>query len=586
MFRGRALIYLSVPLAWAAISVGVPQQTIAPFKTNQANRIYYAGQSPYTSIQKAVTTACAGGSGQGVVSIEPGVTVSDNPPDVTGCNGVAIMDSRVRPSLTYGWNGTLYVPSEAELPSMAAPPYNAVGDNSTDNTAAFSSAESGLTTDFFIPQGIYKTMLSALSKRYWGPGSVILGGQHGIGYAGDRHSGMIGYDNDLTGINTLALGSPNPITVTIIGDSISVGYGIPDLDINKSYAHILQSMLNTRLVASGQGGMGNGNGGSFTGERITTSGSVTHGSAGPIHSSWILSSGSSISFPVTDVELFYFFFQRQAGGGTVTVTNGTGTYGTQSTTGSTVNDQLSSVFQAPSGTSSSQTISMACSGGPCEITGAYGYMHTLTAPTNPIIIGLQAAGGYATSDFAQPAVLASISAQTFYRDPSNFWIYYLALGTNDIYNPSKAVTSAQYKANLETIINGLAAAGGRAILTVPLRASETTYTPVLEPFDNYRNALYQVAREHSFPVVDLSELDLVSIGAYSPDGLHPNAYGHQIMADYINRKLHMASLAIQQPIISNPTTAPSGACTVNGQWVFSQDGHSTFCNAGTWTTKI
>jgi hypothetical protein len=38
--------------------------------------------------------------------------------------------------------------------------------------------------------------------------------------------------------------------------------------------------------------------------------------------------------------------------------------------------------------------------------------------------------------------------------------------------------------------------------------------------------------------------------------------------------------------VNGPATAPSGACTVAGEWVFSQDGHATFCNAGTWTTKI
>ena len=35
-----------------------------------------------------------------------------------------------------------------------------------------------------------------------------------------------------------------------------------------------------------------------------------------------------------------------------------------------------------------------------------------------------------------------------------------------------------------------------------------------------------------------------------------------------------------------PATAPSGACPVSGEWVFSQDGHATFCAGGTWTTKI
>ena len=35
-----------------------------------------------------------------------------------------------------------------------------------------------------------------------------------------------------------------------------------------------------------------------------------------------------------------------------------------------------------------------------------------------------------------------------------------------------------------------------------------------------------------------------------------------------------------------PVKAPSGSCTTNGAWVFSQDGHATFCASGKWVTKI
>jgi hypothetical protein len=35
-----------------------------------------------------------------------------------------------------------------------------------------------------------------------------------------------------------------------------------------------------------------------------------------------------------------------------------------------------------------------------------------------------------------------------------------------------------------------------------------------------------------------------------------------------------------------PASAPSGSCTQVGAWVFSQDGHATFCASGTWVTKI
>jgi hypothetical protein len=38
--------------------------------------------------------------------------------------------------------------------------------------------------------------------------------------------------------------------------------------------------------------------------------------------------------------------------------------------------------------------------------------------------------------------------------------------------------------------------------------------------------------------------------------------------------------------MKGPVTAPTGSCTSNGLWEFSQDGHATFCSSGTWTTKI
>lgn len=38
-------------------------------------------------------------------------------------------------------------------------------------------------------------------------------------------------------------------------------------------------------------------------------------------------------------------------------------------------------------------------------------------------------------------------------------------------------------------------------------------------------------------------------------------------------------------VYQGPATAPSGACSVVG-WVFSQDGHATFCNGSTWIQKL
>jgi trimeric autotransporter adhesin len=44
--------------------------------------------------------------------------------------------------------------------------------------------------------------------------------------------------------------------------------------------------------------------------------------------------------------------------------------------------------------------------------------------------------------------------------------------------------------------------------------------------------------------------------------------------------------SVSAPEYIGPSTAPTGSCSTNGAWVFSQDGHATFCSAGTWVTKI
>lgn len=38
--------------------------------------------------------------------------------------------------------------------------------------------------------------------------------------------------------------------------------------------------------------------------------------------------------------------------------------------------------------------------------------------------------------------------------------------------------------------------------------------------------------------------------------------------------------------IIGPATAPTGSCSPNGIWEFTQDGHASFCNSGTWVLKI
>jgi hypothetical protein len=64
----------------------------------------------------------------------------------------------------------------------------------------------------------------------------------------------------------------------------------------------------------------------------------------------------------------------------------------------------------------------------------------------------------------------------------------------------------------------------------------------------------------------------------------PSYTGHNTLDDGNGNAAVSGSFTSQAYV--GPASAPSGSCPVNGQWVFSQDGHATFCAAGSWVTKI
>jgi len=473
---------------------------------------------------------------------------------------------------------------------VSASQYGSVGDNNTDDTAAFAAMEASTTEEFSLPPGRHKTTLSTLSKSYKGEGSVSLAGG-GFSVAGRHAPELIGYDHGISDIGALVNGT-SPVTMVSITDSIGVGYGISGLDYHQAYLYKAQMALNGHEGGNGQGGMLSG--GNFDPSRITTTGTWSYGTAGPLHSSLILQSGASATFQADDVGIFWFYFQRQPGGGTITVSNTVGTYGTQSTAGATADDVISAVMSAPNGSPDAQSITLSCSGGPCEITGKYGYHAAPTAFSAPLLMTLQGYGGYNTSDFTSSAVLSSIAAQVAYKDPAGFWLAYIALGTNNIFNAGKATTSAQYKADIITIVTTLKTLGAFPILTVPLRAhvgAGYPSTEVLEPFDNYRRVTYEVARQYDLPVIDWSEINLThagdwaSGGAYSPDGLHPGFYGHSIMAAYFAKKLGLTSFALPKgslPLESSINIPFSATLTLSNMRMWNKVFLTGDVTASTW----
>jgi len=64
-----------------------------------------------------------------------------------------------------------------------------------------------------------------------------------------------------------------------------------------------------------------------------------------------------------------------------------------------------------------------------------------------------------------------------------------------------------------------------------------------------------------------------------------NTHNTTMLADSTNDAVTFVG-TVASASYMGPATAPTGACSIHGAWVFSQDGHATFCASGTWITKI
>ena len=464
-------------------------------------------------------------------------------------------------------------------PTYSMAQLGAINDGTTSSSAAFALAEASSIDGFYLPEGTYVTGLAAVSKRYFGPGQLILTGGNGVN--GHPVEFQLPKQGGLTsGMSTAFIQGRTDI---FLGDSITWGYGATTIPY--MYMNQLQRYLNTRQ-SSGQGTFQNG--GSLTQLAITQAGSITVGNNGPIQHSLILGVGASLTFSADYVDVVSAYFMRTPSAGTLTLTTSTPSPGTVlgsfSCAGAAAANVLGNFTTLAKGLPGQQ-FTITASGAAVEVTGITAY-HSISGNSyaSPVLLQMHANSGYSTADFALPSVCSSIIAQQMFPS-SNFSRVIIALGTNDIYNATKAVSSAQYKANLLSIINQInVGTNFTFVLVIPYEASATWGAPIKEPFDNYRRAVLEVARIKGTDVMDLSAIDLVSIGGLDPDGLHPNNYGHSIIADAWYKKLYANMVFADRTGTVNlgtSITAATGGYSVPGVTMGTQ---SKFFWNGTITT--
>jgi lysophospholipase L1-like esterase len=122
------------------------------------------------------------------------------------------------------------------------------------------------------------------------------------------------------------------------------------------------------------------------------------------------------------------------------------------------------------------------------------------------------------------------------------WVVIL-LGLNDaLPSGARSATSpAEYRSNLLALVDRVLALGARPVLVAPnprFRPSDDDGQP-LEIMGPYVAALRSVAEEGEFPWVDLHApfLALEAVRELIPDGVHPGAAGHTLIADILAAEL-------------------------------------------------
>lgn len=308
-----------------------------------------------------------------------------------------------------------------------------------------------------------------------------------------------------------------PRNIIFLGDSITYGYA-GGVTHQQSPLGLLQSML------SNQTGWEQGNwpcGGVWM--RWTVSAGCTYGLNGPIANSLIMPVGATASISGDYVDEIFLFFQCAVGAGSVEIRVNGVLVGTIATAGAATNDVISrTILAARAGAGS--TVLLTCITAPVEITSVEINRVTLNTPK----ILSHSYPGYSTNQFAPTARLTSIKTCVGYGVQPNLFV--VSLGTNDIFNPTAGYnsTSAQFEANLTAICTGLIGHG--IVLCVPMRVN-TAVIIAGETFENYRDAVYRVAKVFGAPVLDQSVIDLASVGMLQ-DGVHPTVAGYNVLAAY------------------------------------------------------
>lgn len=216
------------------------------------------------------------------------------------------------------------------------------------------------------------------------------------------------------------------------------------------------------------------------------------------------------------------------------------------------------------------TIEITCTAGTLQVISIHDYKYSVV---NDMIMYVGGKSGYAYQDYNTTTAMDELAYHMNLQRSANDKVLICNLGTNNMYNASKAVSPASLIANINTLVTGMRSrcSNLQVAIAVPPKSNESLF-PMILPYtwEEYAEAIINYAFSNGITLIR-HDKSALNGGAYTTDGLHPNDIGHKIFCETTCEALRVKYDAYWKnqdfsEAQSIPMTRSDALVTMNGTW--------------------
>lgn len=316
----------------------------------------------------------------------------------------------------------------------------------------------------------------------------------------------------------------------ILGDSITEAAGASSYTNGYAY-QVARSIINARdngfQKDPGFGWHSDINQANAINTGLTSTGSIS--STGLVDNRRSLAEGQSITITGRAFNSVYVIYDGATSAGSLVIARNGSTLSTQAVSGTTIGNTAS----VTNTWAENDSLTITASGGTVIVCGVL----TIKTAQSANLLYVAGKSGYAYQDYTTTAALDEIAYWLNLFRSGNEKLLILNLGTNNLYNAGKTKTPDAMVAEISALINGVNArcSNVKYIVSVPPKANESIF-PIRASgyvYADYVNAIVDFARSNGHGLLRHDQSILSRSNDYYSDGVHPNNFGHRVMAQTV-----------------------------------------------------